>query len=375
MTLRATNVFRLGVKELRSLAGDPVMLVLIAFVFSIGVYLASTVLPDTLRNAPIAIVDEDASPLSMRIVDAFYPPMFQRPAILPIDREKRGLDQGEYTFVLDIPPNYQRDLLAGRRPAAQLNVDANQITQAFTGSGYIAAMVEQEVSTFLRHDQPAPIAPVAIDMRASFNPTLSEAWFGALMEIINNVTMVGMILTGAALIREREHGTIEHLLATPVTPIEIMTAKIWSMGAVVLAACAFSLIVVVKGVLGVPIAGSIPLFLAGATLNIFAVTSLGIFLGTVARSMQQFGIIVILVLLPLQILSGSVTPQDSMPEVIQRIMLVAPTTHFVKFAQGILYRGAGVDIVWPEFLYLLAIGATLFAASAWYFRRAMMKTG
>ena len=373
--MRATNVFRLGVKELRSLAGDPVMLVLIAFVFSIGVYLASTVLPDTLRNAPIAIVDEDASPLSMRIVDAFYPPMFQRPAILPIDREKRGLDQGEYTFVLDIPPNYQRDLLAGRRPAAQLNVDANQITQAFTGSGYIAAMVEQEVSTFLRHDQPAPIAPVTIDMRASFNPTLSEAWFGALMEIINNVTMVGMILTGAALIREREHGTIEHLLATPVTPMEIMTAKIWSMGAVVLAACAFSLIVVVKGVLGVPIAGSIPLFLAGATLNIFAVTSLGIFLGTVARSMQQFGIIVILVLLPLQILSGSVTPQDSMPEVIQRIMLVAPTTHFVKFAQGILYRGAGVDIVWPEFLYLLAIGATLFAASAWYFRRAMMKTG
>ncbi len=371
----AANILRLGVKELRSLTRDPVMLVLIVYVFSVGIYMAATVIPDTLHNAPIGIVDEDASPLSQRIVDAFYPPLFRRAAILPIDRENQGLDQGEYTFVVDIPPNYQRDLIAGRQPAVQLNVDANQITQAFTGSGYIQEMVAQEVSNFLRHNQPAATAPVSIDMRASFNPTLTEAWFGALMEIINNVTIVAMILTGAALIREREHGTIEHLLAMPVSPIEIMTAKIWSMGGVVLLACTFSLIVVVQGVLRVPIAGSIPLFLAGAALNIFATTSLGIFLGTIARSMQQFGIIVIIVLVPLEILSGGMTPQDSMPKAVQWMMIVAPTTHFVNFAQGILYRGAGFDIVWPEFLFLLAIGVAFFGASAWYFRKAMMKTG
>jgi ABC-2 type transport system permease protein len=373
--LRVANIYRLGVKELRSLTRDPVMLVLIAYVFSLGVYVAATVIPDTLHNAPIAVVDEDASPLSRRIVDAFYPPLFQRPAILPIDQENRGLDKGNYTFILDIPPNYQSDLLKGKSPAAQLNVDANQIVQAFTGSGYIEEMVTQEVSTFLRNDEPMPPAPIAIDMRASFNPTLTQAWFGALMEIINNVTMVAMILTGAALIREREHGTIEHLLAMPVSPMEIMIAKIWSMGAVVLCACAFSLVFVVQLVLRVPIAGSIPLFLCGAALNIFATTSLGIFLGTVARSMQQFGIIVILVLVPLEILSGGMTPQDSMPAIVQDLMIVAPTTHFVNFAQGILYRGAGIDIVWPEFLYLLAIGALFFSASAWYFRKAMMKMG
>jgi ABC-2 type transport system permease protein len=101
---------------------------------------------------------------------------------------------------------------------------------------------------------------------------------------------------------------------------------------------------------------------------------LGIFLGTVARSMQQFGLMVMLVLLPLEILSGSITPEDSMPQFVQDIMLIAPTTHFVKFAQGILYRGAGLDIVWPEFVYLLAIGSALFGWSACYFRRAMMNT-
>ena len=373
--MRVANVYRLGVKELRGLARNPMMWGLIIYVFTLGVYMAANVNPDTLRNAPIAIVDEDASPLSMRIVDAFYPPLFRRPDVIAINRANRGLDQSEYTFVLDIPPNYQRDLLAGRQPEVQLNVDANQISQAFTGSGYINAMVAQEVTTFLRHDQPAAAAPVAIVMRANFNPTLSQAWFGAMKNIVDNVTMVAMILTGAALIREREHGTIEHLLATPVTPMEIMIAKIWSMGLVVLIACASSLVIVVRGVLGVPIAGSISLFVAGAALNIFATTSLGIFLGTVARSVQQFGLMVMLVLLPLEVLSGSITPEDSMPKFVQDIMLFAPTTHFVNFAQGILYRGAGVEIVWPEFIYLLAIGATLFGASAWYFRRAMTKTG
>jgi ABC-2 type transport system permease protein len=371
--MRVSNILRLGVKELRSLTRDTVMLVLIVYVFSLGIYVAATVVPDTLHNAPIAIVDEDDSPLSRRIVDAFYPPLFLRPAIIAIDKENLGLDKGLYTFVLDIPPNYQSDLLAERQPGVQLNVDANQITQAFTGSGYIQSMVAQEVMTFLRRDEPLPQAPIDIDMRASFNQSQTQSWFGASMEIINNVTMVAMILTGAALIREREHGTIEHLLATPVTPIEIMTAKIWSMGAVVLLACAFSLIFVVRLVLQIPIAGSIPLFLSGAALNIFATTSLGVFLGTVARSMQQFGIIVILVLVPLDILSGGMTPQDSMPQLIQWLMIVAPTTHFVNFAQAILYRGAGLDIVWPEFLYLLAIGAVFFGSSAWYFRKAMMK--
>ncbi len=176
------------------------------------------------------------------------------------------------------------------------------------------------------------------------------------MAIINNITMLAIVLTGSALIREREHGTVEHLLVMPITPFEIMMAKVWSMGLVVLVVSGLSLVLMVKGVLGVPIEGSIPLFMLGVALSLFATTSIGIFMGTIARSMPQLGLLVILVLLPLQMLSGGSTPRESMPQMVQDIMLTMPTTHFVSLAQAILYRGAGFEIVWPQFLTLMAIG-------------------
>ena len=189
------------------------------------------------------------------------------------------------------------------------------------------------------------------------------------MEIINNVTMLSIILTGAALIREREHGTIEHLLVMPVTPTEIMLAKVWSMGAVVLLACGVSLKLVVQGWLHVPIEGSVALFMAGAALCLFATTAMGIFMATIARSMPQFGLLMVLTLLPLQLLSGGATPRESMPQLVQDVMLLAPTTHFVSMAQAILYRGAGLNVVWPQFLAMFAIGSTVFALSLARFRK------
>ena len=210
---------------------------------------------------------------------------------------------------------------------------------------------------------------MALELRARFNPGLNKIWFGALMQIINNVTMLSIILTGAALIREREHGTIEHLLVMPVTPTQIMLAKVWSMGAVVLLAAGISLHLVVRGLLQVPVEGSIPLFMAGAALCLFATTAMGIFLATIARSMPQFGLLMVLILLPLQLLSGGMTPRESMPELVQSVMLLAPTTHFVELGQAILYRGAGLDVVWQPFLALAAIGSALFALSLARFRK------
>jgi ABC-2 type transport system permease protein len=181
--------------------------------------------------------------------------------------------------------------------------------------------------------------------------------------------MLSIILTGAALIREREHGTIEHLLVMPVTPTEIMLAKVWSMALVVLLAASVSLLLVVQGLLRVPMGGSMALFLAGASLHLFATTSMGIFMATLARSMPQFGLLLVLTLIPLQLLSGGTTPRESMPALVQDLMLAAPTTHFVELGQAILYRGAGIDVVWPQFLALLGIGAVFFAVALGRFRR------
>ncbi|MEW6460993.1 Inner membrane transport permease YhhJ [Pseudomonas sp. THAF187a] len=368
---RLANILHLGIKELRSLQHDLALVILILWAFSMGVYSAATSLPESLHNAAIAVVDEDQSQLSERLIQAFQQPYFRTPERIDLSQMDRGMDSGRYTFTLNIPPNFQRDVLAGRSPAIQLNVDATQVSMAFTGAGYIQNIGTSEVAEFVRRYRGDLQQPADLVLRVQFNPNLTRAWFGSVMEVINQITMLSIILTGAALIREREHGTVEHLLVMPVTPLEIMLAKVWSMGLVVLTAAALSLLLVVQGWLQVPIEGSIALFLLGAALHLFATTSMGIFFGTVARSMPQLGLLIILVLLPLQILSGGTTPRESMPELVQQIMLAAPTTHFVALAQAILYRGAGLAIVWPNLLAIVGIGTLFFLAALSRFRKTL----
>jgi ABC-2 type transport system permease protein len=366
-------IAHLGIKELRSVWHDKVLLLFMIWAFSFGIYSAATSVSRELHHAPIAVVDEDRSALSQRIASAFYRPYFLPPVPIEPGEVDRGLDAGRYTFVLDIPPNFQRDVQAGRQPDVQVNIDATRMSQAFIGALYISNIVTAEVGGFVKRQGLGSPPEVALVTRVKFNPNLDGIWFGGVMKIIDNITLLSVILTGAALIREREHGTLEHLLVMPLTPFQIMAAKVWSNGAVVLATATLSLWVVVKGALGVPIAGSIPLFLFGAMLHLFSTTSLGIVLATVARSMPQFGLLMILVILPLQMLSGGMTPRDSMPEVLQVIMLAAPTTHFVRFAQAILYRGAGLGVVWRDFAAITALGVVFFSIALARFRGAVAR--
>ncbi|MWV10546.1 ABC transporter permease [Pseudomonas sp. R-28-1W-6] len=368
---RLANIFHLGLKELRSLQRDIALVLLIVWAFSLGIYSAATSMPESLHHASIAVVDEDRSQLSERLIQAFQPPYFRTPQRIDLSQMDRGMDAGRYTFTLNIPPDFQRDVLAGRSPAIQLNVDATQVSQAFTGAGYIQNIGSNEVAEFVRRYRADLPQQAGLAVRVAFNPNLTRTWFGSVMEVINQITMLSIILTGAALIREREHGTIEHLLVMPVTPLEIMLAKVWSMGLVVLVATTLSLLLVVEGWLQVPIQGSLALFLGGAAMHLFATTSMGIFFGTVARSMPQLGLLIIIVLIPLEILSGGTTPRESMPELVQRIMLVAPTTHFVDLAQAILYRGAGLSIVWPQLLAIAGIGTLFFLGAMTRFRKAL----
>ena len=366
-----TNIFRLGLKELRSLAADKVLLGLIVWAFSGAIYEAATGSSQQVNNAPVAIVDEDASPLSTQLVGALYPPYFRPPERIALDQVDAAMNAGKYAFVLVIPANFQRDVAAGRQPEIQLDIDATLVSQAFIGASYITQIVNGEVNEYLTGRREDAATPVRLTTRARFNPNLTGLWFGGVMEAINNVTMLTIILVGAAFIREREHGTIEHLLVMPLTPFEIMMAKIWANGLAVLIGVAFALLVMVQRVLQVPIAGSLPLFLGAAALYLFSAASIGIFLGTVARSMPQLGLLVMLVVLPLEVLSGGMTPRESMPGVVQFLMEGAPTTHFVALSQAILYRGAGFSVVWPQFAALAVIGTVLFLLSLARFRKTL----
>lgn len=360
------NIFRLGLKELVSLAYDPVLSILILYSFTFAVYSPAKNAQMELANASVAIVDEDRSTLSLRIHDALLGPYFFPPGHLSISEIDGAMDSGRYTFILDIPPNFQADLLAGRHPTIQINVDATAMAQAGTGSGYLASIISQEVRTFLGDGKAG--LPVTLVTRAMFNPNLQSTWFLGISQIVNNITLLAIILTGAALIREREHGTMEHLLVLPLTPSDIMVAKVWANGLVIVVAAAFSLKVVVQWALDVPIEGSMMLFLGGTVLYLFSVTALGIFLATISQSMPQFGLLAIPVYIVMSLLSGGNTPLDSMPEALQVVMYASPATHFMSIAQGILFRGAGLDVMWPEFVAVAGIGAAFFLGALMRFR-------
>jgi len=365
------NILQLTIKEIRSLWHDKVLFLLIVWAFTGAIYVASTAASQSLHNAPIAVVDEDNSSLSKAISNAFYAPYFKTPAFIDFDDIDPSLDSGKFTFVLVVPQGFESDVLSGKQPTLQVNIDATQMSQAGIGDGYIQNIVSGEVRHFAEGKIDSVELPIDIIVRNKYNPNLSSIWFGSIMEIINNVTMLSIILSGAAVIREREHGTLEHLLVMPVKPLEIVLSKILANGSIVLIAATLSLLIVVQYVLQVPIKGSLALFVAGAGLHLFATTSLGIFLGTVARTMPQLGLLFILTVLPLQMLSGGITPYESMPDIIQNLMLAAPTTHFVSLSQAILYRGAGWSVIWPQYVILTLIGSVFLVATVIRFRAAV----
>tara|TARA_R100000005_G_scaffold88808_1_gene58965 strand:+ start:900 stop:2033 length:1134 start_codon:yes stop_codon:yes gene_type:complete len=376
MWKRLRNIYRLGIKELHSVRSDPVMIFLLAWAFTFMVYEVAENAKMEVVNAAVGVVDEDRSVASRRITDAFLPPYFKPAAELDARDVDHLLDTGSYIFIVSIPPDFEADLIAGRRPAVQVNVDATAMAIAGNGAAYIQNIIQSEAARYL---DPAGAAggtsPVDLVIRAAFNPNLNSTWFMAVMTIINNVTLLSMILTGAALIREREHGTIEHLLVTPVTTAEIMLSKVWANGFVIILAAMISLLFVVEGVLGVFIYGSKPLFLLGAVVYLFSITSFGILLATLAGSMPQFGLLVVLTYVVMNLLSGSTTPLESMPEWLQFIMQFSPSTHYVSFSQSVLFRGAGMDIVWPQMLAMAGIGAAFFAAAFSRFRKVLDSAG
>jgi ABC-2 type transport system permease protein len=368
---RLSNVLWLGLKELRSLRHDVVLVIFVAYAFTMAVYTQARGTSSEVNNASIAFVDEDQSMLSKQIVAGFRPPRFKPPVMLEADEVEPAMDAGRTMFVVVVPPRFEADLRAGRRTELQVNIDATAMFQASNGASYIQRIMTDEMTRFLQRSDARLESPIRLVIRRAFNPNGDTSWFNGVVAMINQITMLTVILTGAALIREREHGTLEHLLVMPLTAFEIALAKVWSNSLVILVAATVSLLVVVRLVLQVPIAGSVPLFLGGVVLYLFFATALGLFLGTVARTMAQFALLIILLIIVLQMLSGGSTPVESQPEWLQWMTLVLPSRHFVAFAQAIIYRGAGLDIVWPQFAAVAGIGLAFFAYSLGRFRESI----
>ncbi len=354
-------------KEWQSLAHDTVMVVFIIFAFTLSLYSQATGTTTDLKRASVGIIDEDHSPLSFRFRDALMPPYFGNVVEINEHEAEYGLESAQYTFMLHFPARMEADLRSGKKVSAQLLIDATVMGQAQIGSGYINSIIQKElVAYFNARESITP--PVDLIVRYAFNQNRSTAWFSSVTGMIQNITMLAILLTGAALIRERERGTIEHLLVMPVTSMEIVLSKVVANGIVILLASFLCIQFTIRQWIGVEINGSIALFLLASALYLFFTTGLGLFLGTISRSMPQMGLLFILIVLPMNLLSGGYTPLESMPEILQKIMSVVPSTNYIKLAQAILFREAGFSIVWPEMLMVTVVGLILFIFSTLKFR-------
>jgi ABC-2 type transport system permease protein len=365
------NIFWLGTKELRTVLGDLFVVGLIVYSFSIDVFLQATAISESVNNASIAVVDEDHSALSRGIANALYPPYFKEPELISADEVDEAMDQDRFMFVVTIPPKFEQDVRLSRQPSVQIDIDATAVTQASLGNSYIQSIVNKEVNHFVNRSDATTSYPVTLVARRAFNPNGTGMWFGAINALLNQITMLTIILTGAALLREREHGTIEHLLVMPLTSFQIALSKVWANGLIILVAFSVSMLFIVESLLDVPITGSRWLLLSGTTIYLFTAAAIGIFLGTIARTMAQFALLLMMVIIPMMLLSGGLTPIESQPEIIQPVTWFLPSRHYMAFAQAVVFRGADISIVWPQLLAITGLGSVFFAASLALFRKSI----
>lgn len=365
--MRLATILRLGIKDLRGLLRDPVLICLIVFSVAIAILAASHPVshilnPGPVRNVPVAVVDGDGSQLSRRLADIFQPPYFATPALVTPDQMEVRMNGGAGGLGLDIPPHFQNEIVAGKSPVLLLHADGTRMDIAVQATGHIRSMIAREIAGFTAEKADGAAPEVHLALRHRFGVLPDRAWFAAMTAVINNLALLSLILAGAGLLRERERGMLDYL---PARPPEILLARLWSTGLVVLLAAGLSLAVLAR-----PLpTDRLLLLLAGSGLHFLAAAGIGLSVATLAGSMQRFGLLVALVLVPLQLMSGSVTPRDSMPDALQTIMLAAPDTHFILLAEAILIRGADISTAWPQLLWLAGIASASFGYALVGFRR------
>ena len=370
------NIFTLGKKELSSLLGDSVLVVLIVMVFTVMVYSSSKGVSTEVNNAPVGVINLDQSPLSRQIIDALQAPYFSTPIMVQREEVDALMDKGELIFVVEFPPNFQKDVQAGRAPEVQLLVDATTMTQAGMGQSYITQIFNREIQDFLQQsdlaDQIAPTKPI---LNVRFNPNGDSSWQLAVMQVNNMITLITLVLVGAAVIREREHGTIEHLLVMPVGASELVLAKILANGLVICLAAVLSMRFMVQGVIQMPIAGSLWLYALGVLVFMFCIASLAVMLATLAPTMPQYSLLMMPLYVVALMFSGSSSPRSNMPATAQAISEYWPTTQFAQFAQNVLFRSADITMVWQPLSIMAMTGAVFLAYALFRFRKMLEKQG
>lgn len=369
---------RLGamiMKELLQLSRDGALMFFFIWSFNVNVFLSANDMKLQLANARLVVHDADHSVASRELIHRFRSPFFRVDGeIARLDEGLRLLDDGKAMLVLNIPPRFEEALIGGEQTAVQLQGDTTNSPQGLSAASYAARIVgefglevaAQHVGLAGTAEDGLPV--IRSEHRVWYNPNQNEAWFQSVVELLNMITVFAILLSAAAMVREKERGTIEQLLVSPLTPFQIMFPKVAAMTLAILMGTALSLFVIVQGMFHLPVKGSLLLFFSMTALYVFTTAGLGLFISMFTTNQAQVGLMTILVVAPMLLLSGTWTPPEAMPEWVRYLMLLSPLHYFIDISYGILLKGIGLEILWKPVLAMAALGGSLFGFGMWRFR-------
>ncbi|MCA2998561.1 MAG: ABC transporter permease [Rhodocyclaceae bacterium] len=357
-------------KEWRQLLRDTALVGFVVFIFTLDILIAAGAPELDLRSAPIGLIDRDGSVASRELAGRLRAPYFDVRAVADDEAQvARQLERGQLRAVLTIPHDFERAFVRGETAQVQLVVEA-----ADSNLGYLVASYTERILATLAAEyslaRTAVVLPeVQLQARYRFNPALTEAWYATISELLTMITVASILLPAAAMVREKERGTIEQLLVSPLSPLQIVLAKVVAMAGVVLVGSTVAVGLVMHGLLGVPFAGSPLLFFSLVALYAMTASGLGVVAATFARSSGQVGLIVLLLVMPITMLSGTWNLRESMPGWLQVAIDLSPLRYFVDITYGVLLKGADLAAVAKPAALMVMLGLAFLALGTARFRR------
>lgn len=362
-------------KEVLQFARNLTLLIIVLYAATLDVWMAAQTTME-LQNFPIAIYDMDKSQKSQELVRRIRKPYFLIHSFLDSEKDiERLILNDTIGAVLVIPRKFQDKLNARQTAPVQIILDATTSNTAEIAAGYLSQMINDYSTTILVKEWQVStvsfklIPTVTPVIRYAFNQNLNDRWVMAIQEFFTIFTLIAILLPATAMVNEKQFGTIEQLMVTPVRPIEIMLAKVLPMIVVFLIAAFVSIYTVMIPILGVPFRGSPIEFLIVTMVFCFASSGLGLLVSTVSNNLSETVLITLLILFPIMFLSGSWVPPEAMPVFLQYLVKLSPLYYYLELGMGIFMKGNSLMFMWQNFLSLLALGIVIFSIGAFRFKK------
>ena len=360
-----TRLLSLIRKEFIQTFRDIPIVILVVYTFA-EIALCGWALTMDVKNVPTAVVDRDNSPASRALLDEFRQTEAFRLDFFPTSEEEleRLLDSGQASIGLIIPPGLGRDLTGGKPAVIQVLVDGTKPNEALLSLSYVNQIVRRYSSKFevqrLNHSGKQAlfnkVPSVINNVRAWYLPELRYIHFVMVSMVALAVIMLGILLAAAGIVREKENGTMEQLMVTPIRPFELIVAKVAPMILMEIIGLLFG-IAISYFVFGVAphgnLVATLSLFISLSTLAFLASAGIGIWIATYARNLMQALLLAFFVLFPMMFLSGTITPVTAMPVWLQRLSYISPMRHYLALSLGVFLKGVGLEVVWPHVAALI----------------------